>query len=429
MALLNNQTYYFAPAEFKEILKHYGKVIKDDNFSYKEKLSYDVYMRLFKAPKGIIVFEDSSNVLWYYDATLQEAEPLYATNRNGVKIAQYYHDKTSLIAATTDECDFHRFFVEYYLTKRVDYIPQDKKEDKETVTLNNCTISNFENLDDTWSIEFTSSDNAPLYNLTTDASATFTIDGVNVSEALKELAGAAQTTAGAFADVGKEIKKLQDKNEEKENKNMKGINFDFGPCTNDNVRMSMYGIAVKNLNGEWVSYNPSTTEIINVDIFNFDGRKYMFKMPVPIADIMVGDVVIHQKKPMFVTEVCGDESGLIVIDVHSGEEKKILLTKSPFGFNFATKVVSMFSAFAAAPTPDSPFGNFLPFMLMGDDNDTNIDPMMLMMMMGQNGNAGDLFNNPMMMYLMFNKNGNNDSMLPLMLMMNQPQTTKGKNGK
>ena len=210
---------------------------------------------------------------------------------------------------------------------------------------------------------------------------------------------------------------------------MKGINFDFGPCTNDNIRMSMYGIAVKNLNGEWVSYNPSTTEIINVDIFNFDGRKYMFKMPVPIADIMVGDVVIHQKKPMFVTEVCGDESGLIVIDVHSGEEKKILLTKSPFGFNFATKVVSMFSAFAAAPTPDSPFGNFLPFMLMGDDNDMNIDPMMLMMMMGQNGNAGDLFNNPMMMYLMFNKNGNNDSMLPLMLMMNQPQATKGKNGK
>ena len=203
MALLNKQPYYFAPAELKEILRHYGKVIKDDKFSYEEKLPYDIYRRLLNTPKGIIVFEDSSNVLWYYDATQQESEPLYVTNNYGTRVAQFHDDRTSLIMGTTDECDFHRFFVEYYLTERVDYVPQDKKEDKETMTLNNCTISNFENLDDTWGVEFISSDNAPLYNLTTDASATFTVDGVNISEALKELAGAAQSTAGAFADVGK----------------------------------------------------------------------------------------------------------------------------------------------------------------------------------------------------------------------------------
>ena len=50
---------------------------------------------------------------------------------------------------------------------------------------------------------------------------------------------------------------------------MKGFKFDFGPCTNDNVRMSTYGLAVKNGNDEWVSYDPNSDQIINVDLLNF----------------------------------------------------------------------------------------------------------------------------------------------------------------
>lgn len=71
----------------------------------------------------------------------------------------------------------------------------------------------------------------------------------------------------------------------KGNKKMKAFNFDFGPCTTDNIRMSMYGLAVKNANGTWVSYNPESKEIIDVDIFNFDGGKFLYKMPVAIKDI------------------------------------------------------------------------------------------------------------------------------------------------
>ena len=84
----------------------------------------------------------------------------------------------------------------------------------------------------------------------------------------------------------------------------------------------------------------------------------------------------------------------------------------------------MFNAFAAAPTPDAPFGNFLPFMLMGEDN-KDIDPMMLMMMMN---NGGDMFSNPMMMYFLA-KDGDKDSMLPLMFMMNQNNAAAKGNGK
>lgn len=201
---------------------------------------------------------------------------------------------------------------------------------------------------------------------------------------------------------------------EKENKDMKGFNFDFGPCTNDNVRMSMYGLAIQNNAGVWVSYNNG--QVIDVDIMNFDGRQYMFKMPVAIKDIKVGDVVVHNRVPMFVTSV---EGGVHVVDIRAGEAKTIVPTTNMFGFNFITKIVSMFDAFGTAPTADQPFGNMLPFMLMGDNKD--IDPMMMFMMM--NGGNFDM-SNPMMMYFMFKDGNKGGDMLPMLMMMNMQNQGK-----
>lgn len=213
----------------------------------------------------------------------------------------------------------------------------------------------------------------------------------------------------------------------KENDNMKGFNFDFGPCTNDNVRMSVYGLAIQNAGGEWVSYDTKSGQIMNVDLLNFDGRKFMFKMPVAIKDIAKGDIVIHNKVPMFVLDV--KDGGVIAVDVRAGEEKKILPTNSPFGFNFVTKVVSMFNAFNDAPTPDAPFGNFLPFMMMGEGND--VDPFVMCMMM-QNGQSGNMFSNPMMMYFLMKDGGaDKDFILPMLMMqtMGQPASEVIKSNK
>lgn len=202
----------------------------------------------------------------------------------------------------------------------------------------------------------------------------------------------------------------------KGNNKMKAFNFDFGPCTNDNIRMSMYGLAVKNANGTWVSYNPESKEIIDVDIFNFDGGKFLYKMPVAIKDVKVGDIVIHNRKAMFVIDV--SEAGMTAIDPQAGEEKKILLTKSPFGFNFATKVVSLFNMTSDAPTPDAPFGNMLPFLMLSENSgefDMNT-MLMLSMMSGQSGM--DFSKNPMMMYFLMKDSKNADDLLPLMFMGN-----------
>ena len=196
---------------------------------------------------------------------------------------------------------------------------------------------------------------------------------------------------------------------------MKGFNFDFGPVKNDSIRMSMYGLAIKNLNGTWVSYNTATNDIIDVDVFNFDGSKFLYKMPVAITEIAVGDVVMHMGKPMFVVDI--SEAGeVMAIDVVAGEKKIIMPTKSCFGFNYATKVVSLFNMTNSMPTPEAPFGNMLPFLMMDGENTDMSDMMLLMMLNSSSGASNPMTANPMMMYLL--AKGDNKDMLPLMLLMN-----------
>ena len=187
-------------------------------------------------------------------------------------------------------------------------------------------------------------------------------------------------------------------------------NFDFGSCANDRVKVSMYGIAVQNAAGTWVSYDPKTGKIVDVDILNFDG-KYLYKMPVAIKDIASGDVVIHNRKPMFVSKV--EDGKILAIDPAAGEEKVIMLTTNMFGFDFATKVINLFAGFSGGATADTPFGNMLPLMLMSESKNDDMLPLMFFM----NGGKMDM-SNPMMMYfLMKDSKGGND-MLPFLMMSN-----------
>lgn len=205
--------------------------------------------------------------------------------------------------------------------------------------------------------------------------------------------------------------------ENKENDNMKNmINFDFGPCTgNDNIRMSIYGIAVKNANGTFVSYDATNTAIMDVDIFNFDGAKFLYKMPVAIKDVAVGDVVIHSRKPMFVTEVLVKSKSLKVIDPVNGEVKEIMLTRSPFGFDFATKIVNFLGNMGSA-NADNPFGNLWMIMLMNEND--SMDNLLPLMMMNQNGGNID----PMMMFALMGNKGDN-SLLPFLMMSSMNKNT------
>ena len=211
-------------------------------------------------------------------------------------------------------------------------------------------------------------------------------------------------------ELMKKVEELTNKKEE--NKNMKGFNFDFGPVSGNAVRMSMYGMAVKNKAGTFVSYDAKSGDIMDVDVLNFDGaNKFLYKMPVAMKDIAIGDVVIHHGAPMFVIGKSDDNKGLVVIDVIAGERKEIMLAKSPFGFNFATKVVNFLgNAFNGTANADNPFGNMWMLMALSEGN-TDMKEMLPFMLMA---NGGMDMSNPMVMYALMGDGKMDPMMLAFM---------------
>lgn len=241
-------------------------------------------------------------------------------------------------------------------------------------------------------------------------------------------------TKGAVDSVCDEINELKAKIEtkldkaeyyndnEKEKKSMNMFKgFEFGKVDGNKVRMSMYGLAVRNQAGTWVSYDVNTGNVIDVDPFNMDGSQFMYKMPVALSQVNKGDMIIHNCKPVYVTGK--DESGkLVVVDIFDGEEKMILPTKNMFGFNFATKVVSLMDmAGMGKPDAENPFGNMWMLALMGDGKDFDMKDFMMLNMM--NGNAGVQMNPMMMLMLMGDKGQDNDLMMAMAMsgMFNQKQ--------
>ena len=205
----------------------------------------------------------------------------------------------------------------------------------------------------------------------------------------------------------------------KEKKDMNFFkNFEFGPVKNDTVRLSPYVLAVKNLDGSWVSYDGASDSIIDVDVFNFEGKNLIYKIPAAPHTVRAGDMIVHQGKGMYVVaDVCEGDTCVSVIDPRAGESKEILFTKSPFGFTFIVKLVSLLDMSGIDANPDNPFGNMWPLALMGD-KDCDAATMMAMMMMMNSENCNFDMSNPMMMYALMSGD-NKDMLLPMMLMANR----------
>lgn len=209
--------------------------------------------------------------------------------------------------------------------------------------------------------------------------------------------------------------KNKDKIEENKMNTSNLFNFEFGPVASGSVyRMSPFGLAVRTDRNGWVAYNTKTGELVDVDVLNFDISKLIYKMPVALTAVKPGDVLIHGGKPVFVRAVGAGANTVSVIDYATASVMDILPVKSPFGFNFFTKVTPLFDMNGVTADADNPFGNMLPFlMLSGDNND--FDPTLLFLAGGM-GNM-DFTKNPMMLYFLANRKDKGD-ILPFLLMMN-----------
>lgn len=436
-------TYKFPPNVFDKILDNFSQAVQDGKY---HKLDY-VFWRKLKTSKNsvrIVVKSDLNGKIFFEvfpDTYIMNS--FFAGGIDG-SFGEFLADNVCNIFTNDYAIECSEKFLEYKMKKA-----------KKTVEKNNNISKTCDNLDylkvyEGWNTEFSCESilsDEDIQRITKELNAT-PITAVSNDDCLTGKVASINSngvfTSGTIATttLGSQIEAITDKcamidndyiddrinkvlneqntfnnvDDKKGNNKMKAFNFDFGPCTNDNIRMSMYGLAVKNANGTWVSYNPESKEIIDVDIFNFDGGKFLYKMPVAVKDIAPGMVIIHNRKAMFVIEI-GD-SGIMVVDPQAGEEKKILPTKNCFNFNFYTRVVSLFDSFMKspenAPSAENPFGNMWMYMLM-DENQNMSDMLLPMMLMSQNGNT---FNgiNPMMFMLMDGKQDMKDMIVPMMLM-------------
>ena len=179
-------------------------------------------------------------------------------------------------------------------------------------------------------------------------------------------------------------------NNEKENKDNMNNEFNFGPYNASNVRLSPYGIAIKNKNNKWVSYDKETQTLIDVDIINIniDSKKIFFKIPKSVSSVDIGDIVVHNDIPVFVEEVKGNK--FVVINPYEGTELTIIAPTSPYGYNYLPVIISLTDFFPIADN-NNPFGNLLPIILAENGNsagvlmallaandDIDIDPMLLL---------------------------------------------------
>ena len=202
---------------------------------------------------------------------------------------------------------------------------------------------------------------------------------------------------------------------EKDTMNTKNMfNFDFGPAAGTQFRLSPCGLAIATKDNGWITYDPKTGDLMDANIINFDLTGLIYKMPVALAAIHPGDILMHSGKPVFVKSVNGDNT-ITAINYADATVVNILPVKSPFGFNFFTKICALVDFSGMTASQNQPFGNMLPFLLMQNGD---FDPMMLLLM---NGNGMDFTSNPMMLYFLAK---DNKDMLPFLLMMgNQASPT------
>lgn len=390
-------------SEYSELVEKFNNLVKENGFK-------PLYYKDYRAIAGKLCKEDPEEVIIEF------------INYESFKII-FRPDNTVIYSGSLFDLSFGTFIMDYF-----------RKELKEMNEKNNTCDKN--DTYDLWGNTFkynesavsaasaaSSTSNTIHSNMSNNSDYSNTLD-VDYNNTISSYYSFPQDY---YSNIEKRLQKLEEENNNniKENKKCekrkdnektmntnKMFNFDFG-FVDSNIRMSPYGMAIRNADGRYVSYDVKTGSVIDVEPFNFEGNRFMMKVPVAVKDVAVGDVVIHNHKPMFVMST-GDK--ITAIDIYNGEEKNILPTINMFNFNYMTKVVSLFNFTGNnTPTAENPFGNIIPFMLMDNEN-TDMKDLFMMMAITNGGNINTMFQNPMMMYIMLNNTTEMKEMLPFMMM-------------
>lgn len=389
VGVLNDFHSYFHPFDWHEILKDFTDCVSSKHF---EKMPYKVWREFIDHSRDGL---SNVRVYWNYD---YDKYPIM------LDIYLDYSDGSPTIPFRFDSDDnsFGSFLYENYLCG----LEQDQMGEKGYFTYDNngeCYYT------DSCGREYNVGYAPKSYSLSDSISSSLATKA-DVAEVSK-IAETVEKLCESAALAEPMTNSVKINTENKKESNIMKFNFDFGPVNPATVRMSLYGLAVKNKAGTWVSYDAKAGDIMDVDILNFDGAKFLYKMPVAIKDIAIGDVVIHNGIPMFVIAIAINGGYITAVDPINGERKDIMLPKSPFGFNFATKVVNFLGNLNTGADASNPFGNLGLMLMLGDNKDMNdLLPLMLM-----TGNSGLDMSNPLMLYALLSNEGKMDPLMMIAL--------------
>lgn len=181
---------------------------------------------------------------------------------------------------------------------------------------------------------------------------------------------------------------------------MRKMNLNMGPVSGNLFKLTIMGGVAVAIDGGYSSYDKETGELTDVTGFTMDFDGAFYNMPA--IEVEEGDLISTKHGYGYVIK---QKEGSVKVMLLDGEVKEIVSTRSPFGFEFYTKVVSIFDM-AGGSNGGGMFGDMNPMMLMmmsGNGNGAGSGSgspfggdMMSMMMMsqmmgGESGGLGSLF--------------------------------------
>ena len=223
------------------------------------------------------------------------------------------------------------------------------------------------------------------------------------------------------AEENKEEKKV------KEETNMfSNLGSSFGKIGSDQFRLSINGLAVKGKDGKYVTFNPETRELVEVTTGFFDDMKDLLFL-MPTTELEVGDIIIHQNKPYYIT--VSKDNVVKGIDFEDAIESTLVPKTNVFGMKYYTKVFNCLGTNNILGT-DIASNPMMAYALMGGKDFDLSKIMMFQALSGQGKGIADFSENPiMLMALMSNENGKNNlsdfaKMQILSGLSNKKKTTK-----
>lgn len=233
----------------------------------------------------------------------------------------------------------------------------------------------------------------------------------SIEELLKGLLGDTENDMACekCCDTERECTVAEENKEEKkvkEETNMfSNLGSSFGKIGSDQFRLSINGLAVKGKDGKYVTFNPETRELVEVTTGFFDDMKDLLFL-MPTTELEVGDIIIHQNKPYYIT--VSKDNVVKGIDFEDAIESTLVPKTNVFGMKYYTKVFNCLGTNNILGT-DIASNPMMAYALMGGKDFDLSKIMMFQALSGQGKGIADFSENPiMLMALMSNENGKND---------------------